>query len=353
MVKSIGQLGRLAAKAEGGLRVYIADANPIEEIIFESKPIKAKLKAIDDKVTFVVQAGANTTEKKEERKQVVLPLRKLLTKALEESSESADDRTAMIAAMLWVWRLPDAAEVFATIPDSPLTKAVQELERNTRVLDVRARTVRTGNQVTITYDGKDNPWFLDDFVGEGARIGPKGLIWSTNLKVNLKGKEKDIPTLKWKQSLRPPFTISGQFVLAEKTFLMLVGVSSGEKIVRIGLNNTDPKNPCVVFVTKDNNSGFYLENTGYWSGKLNKVGVAQNIEFMVDSEYRATLRCNGVMVLDKPFSYSLPPYNSLIIPLPLGGSLRPLMQLMQVDGGPASSVEVQSLVITGVATPAE
>lgn len=259
----------------------------------------------------------------------------------------------MIAAMLWIWRMPDAAEVFATIPDSPLTEAVQELERKTRVLDVRARAVRTGNQVTVTYDGKDSPWFLDDFVGEGARIGPKGLTWSTNLKVNPKGKEKDIPTLKWKQSLRPPFTLSGQFVLADKTFLLLVGVSSGEKFVRIGLNNTDPKKPCVIFVTKDNNSGFYLENTGNWSGKLNKVGVPQNIEITVDSEYRATFSCNGVMVLDKPFSYSLPPYNPLSIQLPLGESLSPLMQLMQVDGGPASSVEVQSLAITGVATPAE
>lgn len=349
MVKSIGQLGRLAAKAEGGLRVYIADANPTEEIIFEGKSTKAQLRLIDDKVNFVVPAG----EKREDRKNVVLPLRKMLNKAYEDSPDSSADRTAMVAAMLWVWRMPDAAEVFAAIPESPLTKAVQELERNTRVVDVRARAVRTGNQVTITYDEKDNPWFLDDFVGEGARVGPKGLMWSTNLKVNLKGKEKDIPTLKWKQSLRPPFTVSGQFVLADKTFLLLVGVSSGEKIVRIGLNNTDPKNTCVVFVTKDNSSGFYLEKTGYWSGKLNKVGLPQNIEFMVDSEYRATFRCNGVMVLDKPFSYSLPPYNSLIIQLPLGGSLRPLIQLMQVDGGPASSVEVQSLAITGVATPAE
>ncbi len=349
MVKSIGQLGRLAAKAEGGLRVYIAEVNPTEEITFEGKSMKAKLLLIDDKINFVVPAG----EKREDRKNVVLPLRKMLNKAYEDSPDSTEDRTAMIAAMLWVWRMPDAAEVFAAIPDSPLTKAVQEFDRKTRVLDVRARAVRTGNQVTITYDGKDSPWFLDDFVGEGVRIGPKGLTWSTNLKVNLKGKEKDIPTLKWKQSLRPPFTLSGQFVLADKTFLLLVGVSSGEKIVRIGLNNTDPKNPCVIFVTKDNNSGFYLENTGNWSGKLNKVGVPQNIEITVDSEYRATLSCNGVMVLDKPFSYSLPPYNPLSIQLPLGESLSPLMQLMQVDGGPASSVEVQSLAITGVATPAE
>ena len=356
MVKSIGQLGPLANEAEISLGLYIAAAKPTEEIIFEGKSTKAKLlRLISEKVNFDVQldTGAVEKDKKEDRKSVGLPLRKLLTKALEGSPDSPEYRTSMIAAMLWVWRMPDAAEVFAAIPESPLTKAVQELERNTRVLDVRARAVRTGNQVMVTYDGKDNPWFLDDFVGEGARIGPKGLIWSTNLKVNLKGKEKDIPTLKWKQSLRPPFTISGQFVLAEKTFLMLVGVSSGEKIVRIGLNNTDPKNPCVVFVTKDNNSGFYLENTGYWSGKLNKVGVAQNIEFTVDSEYKATFSCNGVKVLDKPFNYSLPPYNPLIIQLPLGESLRPLMQLMQVDGGPASSVEVQSLAITGVAIPAE
>jgi hypothetical protein len=341
MVKSIGQLGRLAAKAEGGLRVYIADANPIEEIIFESKPIKAKLKAIDDKVTFIVQVGANTTEKKEERKQVVLPLRKLLTKALEESSESADDRTAMIAAMLWVWRLPDAAEVFATIPDSPLTKAVQELERKTRVLDVRARVVRSGNEVTVTYDGANNPWFIEDFIGQGATVGSKGMSWSTALTIPIDGKarEPDVPTLQWKQALRPPFSLTGQLKLSPNINMLLFGVASGDRRWRVGLNNMRSPHSCLVVTTNAKTNGFESVIKSSWTGVLT-ADALQKIEMQVDAEYKATIRCNGVLVSDK-------------MQLPVGGALTPIIQAVQLKDGSVTSIEFQSLVITGVATSAE
>ncbi len=340
MVKSIGQLGRLAAKAEGGLRVYIADANPIEDIIFESKPIKAKLKAIDDKVTFIVQVGANTTEKKEERKQLVLPLRKLLTKALEESSESDDDRTAMIAAMLWVWRLPDAAEVFATIPDSPLTKAVQELERKTRVLDVRARVVRSGNEVTVTYDGSNNPWFIEDFIGQGARVGPKGMSWITTVIVPSEGKakENDIPTLQWKQALRAPFHLTGQLKLSPNINMLLFGVASGDRRWRVGLNNTRSPHSCLVVTTNAKTNGFEGAKSS-WTGVLTSDAL-QNIEVQVDAEYKATIRCNGVLVSDK-------------VQLPVGGALTPIIQAVQLKDGFVTSIEIESLVITGVAPSAE
>ena len=341
IIKSIGQLGRLAAKAEGGLRVYITETNPTEEIIFENKPIKAKLQAIDDKVSYVDQAGANTAEKKEDRKHVVLPLRKLLTKALEESSDSADDRTAMIAAMLWIWRMPDAAEVFATIPDSPLTKAVQEFERKTRVLDVRARVVRSGNEVTVTYDGVSNPWFIEDFIGQGARVGPKGMSWSTTVIIPSDGKarEPDVPGLQWKQALRAPFSLTGQIKLSPNINMLLFGVASGDYRWRVGLNNTRNPHSCLVVTTNAKTNGFESVIKSNWTGALPADGL-QKLEMQVDAEYRATIRCNGVLVSDK-------------VQLPVGGSLTPIIQAAQLKEGSVTSIEIQSLVITGVATLAE
>jgi hypothetical protein len=237
--------------------------------------------------------------------------------------------------------MPEAAEVFAAIPESPLTKAVQELERNTRVLNVRARAVRTGNQVVVTYDGKNNPWFLDDFVGEGARIGPKGMSWSTTVIVPSDGKarEPDVPTLQWKQALRPPFSLTGQLKLSPNINMLLFGVASGDRRWRVGLNNMRSPHSCLVVTTNAKTNGFESVIKSSWTGVLT-ADALQKIEMQVDAEYKATIRCNGVLVSDK-------------MQLPVGGALTPIIQAVQLKDGSVTSIEFQSLVITGVATSAE
>jgi hypothetical protein len=237
--------------------------------------------------------------------------------------------------------LPDAAEVFATIPDSPLTKAVQELERKTRVLDVRARVVRSGNEVTVTYDGANNPWFIEDFIGQGATVGSKGMSWSTALTIPIDGKarEPDVPTLQWKQALRPPFSLTGQLKLSPNINMLLFGVASGDRRWRVGLNNMRSPHSCLVVTTNAKTNGFESVIKSSWTGVLT-ADALQKIEMQVDAEYKATIRCNGVLVSDK-------------MQLPVGGALTPIIQAVQLKDGSVTSIEFQSLVITGVATPAE
>jgi hypothetical protein len=118
--------------------------------------------------------------------------------------------------------------------------------------------------------------------------------------------------------------------------LLLFGVASGDRRWRMGLNIN--QNVILVVTTNAQTNGYEGEKAN-WTGKLLNDAV-QKLELQVDAEYRATMRCNGVLVVDK-------------LQLPVGGTLTPLIQAMQFKEGSVTSIELQSLVITGVATPAE
>ena len=338
-VLGIAALARLAAKAEGALRVHIADENPVVDFSFNNKITKAKLRSLDEKVGFTLQEGSGDAELKQDRRSVALPLRQLVDNALADSPVDAADRPAMLAAMLWVWRDADAAAVFATIPEHPLTKAVQELERNTRVLDLQAKIVRTGSQAVVTYDGsKANPWFIGDFIGSGAQVGAPGLMWSTSQAVTAKDNEGDIPTLRWKQALRPPFALTMQVTIAPKTHLALFGVTTGERTVRLGFNTTRTQHSCVALQTKADGMGFELVKNYTWAGLL-KLDAPQKVDIRVDEEYRVSLRFN-----DTPLGEPLQ--------LPPGGAISPVFQVVQLEAG-TTAFTLSSLSLSGNLAPAE
>ncbi len=338
-VQGIAALARLAAKAEGALRVYVADATPVVEIIFNSKPTKAMLHSLDEKVGFTLQEGGANAEMKQDRRHVSLPLRQLVEKALEDSPVAAAERPAMVAALLWVWRHPEAAAVFATIPAHPLTKAVQELERKTRVLDLQAKIVRTGDNAVVTYDGsKAHPWFIADFVGTGAQVGALGLTWGTSAAVQPKGSEADIPSLRWKQALRPPFSIVAQAIISPKTHLALFGVTTGERTVRLGFNTNRAQHSCVVLQTKADGEGFELVKNYTWSGMF-KLDAPQKVEISIDADYRMSLRFNDAPLGDP-------------LQLPSGGLISPVFQVVQFEEL-ATSFTFSSLKISGNLAPAE
>lgn len=351
-VQALATLARLAAKAEGALRVYIADANPVVEIVFNNKPTKARLQSLDEKVGFILQEGGSNVEAKQDRRVVGLPLRQLMEKALEDSPVVAAERPVMVAAMLWVWRHPDATAVFATIPDHPLTKAVHELERKARVLDLQATIVRAaGDLATVTYDGsKNNPWFIGDFVGEGAQIVPQGLAWTVKTTVDPRGPETGLPTLRWKQSLRPPFSLTAQVMLQPKTFMLLFGVTSGERTVRIGFNNTKGSPSAVVLVTKDDGSGYQQLRMPNSSGAMAIVSLnspfkaegPQKVDVRVDADYNVTLRFNDTKLGDQ-------------LKLPEGGPITPVIQSLNLQGqeGEVMSTVITSLVFSGALPPVE
>lgn len=332
-VQAIAALARLAAKAEGALRVYIADATPLVEITFNSSPAKAKLRSLDEKVGFTLQEGGGDAEMKQDRRNVTLPLRQLLEKALEDSPVDAAERPVMVAAMLWVWRNPEASMVFAGIADHPLAKAVAELERKTRILDLQAKIVRTGEQAMVTYDGsRNNPWLLGDFVGTGAQVGAQGLTWGTSELITAKGREQDIPTLRWKQALHPPFALTTQIMVSPKTHLALIGVSTGQRTVRLGFNTNRAQHSCVVLQTKADGEGFELVKNYTWLGQL-KLDAPQKVEIRVDAEYRVSLRFNDT-ALGEPLQ------------LPTGGAITPVFQIVQLEAVP-TAFTLSSMTLSG------
>jgi len=253
---------------------------------------------------------------------------------------------------LWVWRHPDAAAIFATIPDHPLAKAVHELDRKTRVLDLQASIVRTaGDHATVTYDGtKNNPWFIGDFVGEGAQIMPQGLAWTVKTTVDPRGPETVLPTLRWKQSLRPPFSLTAQVMLQPKTFMLLFGVTSGDRTVRIGFNNAKGPPAAVGLVTKDDGSGFQQLRMPNAAGNMVIVSMPspfktdgpQKVDVRVDADYNVTLRFNDTKLGD-------------LLKLPVGGPIIPVIQSLNLQGqeGEVMSTVITSLVLSGTLPPAE
>jgi serine/threonine protein kinase len=344
MVQSIGLLGRLATKAEAPLRYYIASANPEVTVVIAGKAIKVKLRILDKNVGYLLQEGSGDAQLTQDRRMFPLPLRQLMEKALADDSIPAADRPAMLAAMLWVWRVPDAAAAFAVMPDSPLTKAVMELERKTRVLDLRAKLVRTGDQAMVSYDLGKNPWYIEDFIGEGISVGTTGLAWTTATKVNPKGKESDIPTVRWKQGLLPPFTVTSQFTMPGKAHLLLFGVASGDHRVRIGYNNTRSSHSCVTLVTKPDGQGFTIPPSISATGLVFKPDVVQKVEIKVDLDRRVSLRYNDQLLTDA-------------LKLPDGGAITPLIQAVQLEDGQTTSVHINAMTISGMlpaaTTPAE
>jgi serine/threonine protein kinase len=343
VVQGIANLGRLAARAEGALRVYIEDAKPVVDLTFKGKTAKAKLLSIDDKVGFILQDGNGDVEMRHDRRDLGLPLRVLMEKALEDSPTAAAERPAMVAAMLWVWRSADAAAVFATMSDSPLAKAIAEFDQRTRVLDLQARVTRAGDTATVTYDGsKSNPWLLADFIGEGAQVTPQGLAWSVKSLVDAKGPETSLPTLRWKQGLHPPFSLTAQVQVLPKTFLLLVGVSTGERAARIGFNNSKGPMAAVVVVTKSDGVGFeQLKATNPATGSLSVVNMSgpfktdgpQKVDIRVDVDYRVSLRFNDTKLAD-------------MLELP-EGPITPVIQAINLKDGDMVSTVIDSLTISG------
>ncbi len=183
-------------------------------------------------------------------------------------------------------------------------------------------------------------WYLADFIGEGAQLVPQGLAWSTKVVANPKGPESDLPTLKWKQALRPPFAMTAQFMLQPKTHLLLFGVTSGDHTVRIGFNNTRSQHSAVALVTKSDGSGFELPRTISWTGTF-KLDVPQKVEVRVDADYRVTLRFNDTNKL------------TVMLELPAGGTITPVLQAIQLEKDGQTGTVITSLAISGNLAPAE
>jgi serine/threonine protein kinase len=348
-VLALTKLGALAMKAEVALRHYILQVNPIVDVVWENKSVKVKLLELSSTlVSFMVQEGSGVSEEKISRRLVRLPLAKLLQDLPDDPEFIGEDRVARLAAFLWYWRVPEANDLFGSIPKHELSQAVFHLSRMALQPTMppqptlQVKMVKAGNQVTATYDGSRNPWYLTDFIGDGAQIVPKGLAWSTTVVANGQALESALPTLKWAGSLRPPFVMTAQIMLQPKTEMLLLGVMSGEKTIRVAISNMDIPNRATLVMTRSDSSRFgtppnFIDITGFF-----KPTVPQKVEIRVDADYRVTLLLNDNDTLSDGQSFKTK------LKLPTGGAITPVIQAI-MDKTQQTSTVITSLVISGIA----
>jgi hypothetical protein len=349
MVLQFVKMGEIAIKTEGALRNYVRTTKPEITVQINDKPTVVNLSLIDkQQVTFSLKGGGGA-ETKQDRQSTILPLQQLVDGALLEIGVTDSKvRTIQTASFLWLWRDPAASELFATTSNAILAMAIAQLDsKNKPAINgngLRAVMQRNGAQITVHYGGEKHPWYLDDFVGENLTIFQKTFQWSTNKAVNIaNGTEEELPSVKWKGELYPPFSFSAQVDMQPNTLMLLFGVQSGEQRVRIGFNNMDPKRTmCSAFVTKPDGKGFRTLQKGV-NGKevfvlseyTTKPDTYLKVDVEVNAEYQVTLLHNDTKLIDG-------------VQLPKGKSIIPIIQAIQKSADSTTSAVIAELKLTGV-----
>jgi Protein kinase domain len=334
LVKALADLGEQALLIEKMLRKYMGDPQrPLVDIVVGGKTQKAKLNALTGtSVSFTVQSPV-ADEQTLERNLVGLPLKDIIDHAdasfYAVDVPNAADRPRAILAYLWFWRQPEAAAMAAKMAGEPMAKAISILESKAHVLDIRGKTVRAGKQVTVSYDFQKRQDLLEDFTGEGLSSSANGLSWSS-AKVTPRGSwvESELPTMRWKEGLLPPFAISAQCYLHSDNFLISLGVTGGGRSVRIGFYTIGSAHKVMSLVTKSDGVNFEIgkkpwEKVG--AKPYFKAADPVKVDVTVSAEGKVTLKFNDnsigdetqlVMPVDKPLSLIL---QSLLINEGKGG----------------------------------
>jgi hypothetical protein len=335
LVGALAQLSELALTAEKVLRAYINNDKPVAEIQINGKAQKVRLTSLTSaNVGFMTQVGGADVEATQERRVSALPLKELVERALADYLDRPADRPRALAAMLWIWRQPEADALLAKLGNDPIANAVAMLETKARAMDVQGKSVRAGRQITVTYDfTSKRPELLADFIGGGAAFGDHGLTWTAPAaKIAKNAPESALPTLRWKESLLPPLTVSAQIYLHPASFMALIGLVSSERHVRIGFNNIGVKHFVVPLVTSEA-GGFEIFNHVQKSTYF-KAGDPVMVEIAVSAEAKVALRFNGTLVSDE-------------LPLPSGKPIGVVVQAAQVVDG-QTAIDIASLTISGM-----
>ena len=129
-VQKLAELGELAQKGEGALRAYIGAAQPHTTVVINDATVDVLLNRLSrTEVFYIVQAaGEPGAEQKVARARLGMPWVELLDEAMKD--QGVEDVPQVKAACLWMWALPEATAAIAAISDTPLAKALNELERN-------------------------------------------------------------------------------------------------------------------------------------------------------------------------------------------------------------------------------
>ena len=347
LIKVLGDLGEQALAIQMVLRKYMGDQHrPPVDVVIAGKPQKIKMITFSSSaVSYVaVGAGAGDPEQSADRKQVELPLRDILEHTPAEffvdDLPNAEDRPRAVLAYLWYWRQPEALALAAKMVNEPLAKAITVLESKAHPIESHGKVARAGKQVTVSYDfTTKRPELLADFAGDGITISANGLSW-VSAKVSPKGSgEADLPTLRWKDGLLPPLSITAQCFLRHECYLIMFGVAGGGKCVRIGFNTFSNTHKVISLVTKPDGVNFEVGKNP-WS-KLGprpyfKLNEAVKIDVAVSTEGKVTLKFNDNVVGDETQ-----------VLLPVDKPISPIVQSFSKDEGTEGGMDISQLTITG------
>jgi hypothetical protein len=346
LVKGLADIGDQGLLIEKVMRKYMGDTQrPPVDIVVGGKSQRVKLSALTGtSVTFAIQSGGAEVEQSLDRKLVGLPLKDIVDHIKDEfyavDVPNAADRPRAILAYLWYWRQPEAVAMAAKMANEPLARAITVLESTAHVLDIHGKAVRSGKQVTVSYDfAQKRADLLEDFAGEGLSSGSYGLSWSS-AKVTPKGVwgENQLPTLHWKEGLLPPMTISAQCYLHRESFLVLLGVSGGGRSVRIGFNTIGMVHRVMTLVTRADGLNFEVGHKPWdkpGAKPFFKAADPVKVDIAVSAEGKVTLRFNDNAVGDES-QLVLPPDKpiSLIV-----------QSLIQAEG--EGGMDISQLTISG------
>ncbi len=251
-VEALVAFAEAAQAAEVALQMHIGLNKPKVQCRFGSRVGTFMLTRLDkDRIGFrLLEAPAESSA---ERATAEVPWARLLADAL-----SGPEKPQQTAAYLWYWRHAEAAGAIANLKEGALSTALATYDRRARPLDITGEIeLRPANQLLVSYPfaaAKGKP-YLEAWQGPGAEVSERGLRWATTTVIRADSKtEADLPGLRWKASLMAPLTMEATLQPEPGSGVVLIGVSSGDLTVRVGLN---PRRPGFLLATKPDGSGTY------------------------------------------------------------------------------------------------
>ena len=158
----------------------------------------------------------------------------------QKSVKNANLSQDHYAAYAWTWRMSDgnknpfndpalkeAAKLFAVNSDQI------KGSKNEKPQSLLGKYTYHKSRVSLGEVGKEA---LNWFEGDNLTLKPNGVMWQSNEARDLKSvREPEIPVLKLKEELKPPFTIE-MGVQVDPKSTMLMGIREGERAIRLGFD---------------------------------------------------------------------------------------------------------------------
>ncbi len=326
-VENLARLVDLAQQAEAALRLYIAQATPRADCRFGNRSGTYLLTRLEkDWIGF--RLPDVPAETKAERATAVVPWSQILARAL-----SGADAARQTAAYLWYWRQPEANAALAALKDDPLAIAVATYERRTRPLDLAGEIERRGGGLlaaSYPFATTRKADYLEAWAGS-AELVDRGLHWSSTALVEAGSmSEKDLPSLRWKGSLRPPLVLEATVQPDAGSEIIMIGLTSGDLVLRVGLNH---KRQGFILATKADDSSSYEALSSGSPPDFNPNDWS-HLRLTVDADGKLSATLN-----DKPVT------SPRELAFPRDARLAPILQGRAIRKG--AGMVVESLTIVG------